>query len=113
MVDGAVVPRDPFQPDAPAVSADVPMIGGSNLHDGNLNRTDFSMDENAAQEQLKTTLGNESGPRLGRLPRRRPEGHPGQPAGPHLQRPRRPRQHANRDRAQGRARQSPRRSCTC
>jgi para-nitrobenzyl esterase len=57
MVDGTVVPRDPFQPDAPAVSADVPMLGGSNLEDGNSNRTDFSITDAAAQEQLKTTLG--------------------------------------------------------
>jgi para-nitrobenzyl esterase len=58
IVDGTVVPRDPFNPDAPAISADVPMIGGSNLHDANLNRTDFSIDDAAAQEQLKATLGN-------------------------------------------------------
>lgn len=57
IVDGMVVPRDPFTPDAPAVSADVPLMGGSNLQDSNLNRTDFSIDEAAAEEQLKSTLG--------------------------------------------------------
>ncbi|WP_207481999.1 carboxylesterase/lipase family protein [Arenibaculum pallidiluteum] len=31
VVDGAVIPRHPFDPDAPAVSADVPMMVGSNL----------------------------------------------------------------------------------
>ena len=60
IVDGAVVPRDPFNPDAPAVSADVPLMGGSNLHDSGLNRTDFSIDDTAAQEQLKSTLGNDT-----------------------------------------------------
>jgi para-nitrobenzyl esterase len=60
MVDNTVVPRDPFQPDAPAFSADVPLLGGSNLHDSNLNRTAFSVDENAAQEQLQGMLGADS-----------------------------------------------------
>ena len=41
----------------PPISADVPLMGGSNLHDSNLNRTDFSIDDAAAQEQLKTTHG--------------------------------------------------------
>ena len=61
IVDGTVVPRDPFEPDAPAISADVPMMGGSNLHDSNLNRIDFSIDDAAAQEQLKTSMGDASG----------------------------------------------------
>lgn len=59
-VDGTVVPRDPFNPDAPAVSADVPLIGGSNLHDGAFRRTDLSIDEAAAQGQLKEMLGNDT-----------------------------------------------------
>jgi para-nitrobenzyl esterase len=61
IVDGAVVPRDPFDPDAPAISADVPMMAGSNLHDSGLNRTDFSIDDAAAQEQLKTTMDGDTG----------------------------------------------------
>ena len=61
MVDGVVVPRDPFDPDAPPVSADVPLMAGSNLHDSGSNRTDFSIDDGAAQEQLKTTMGADSG----------------------------------------------------
>jgi para-nitrobenzyl esterase len=56
-VDGEVVPRDPFDPDAPSISADVPMLAGSNLQDSNLSRTDFSIDDAAAEEQLKSTLG--------------------------------------------------------
>lgn len=59
-VDGNVVPRDPFDPDAPAISADVPLLAGSNLQDNNLGRTDFSIDDATAQEQLKTTLGAET-----------------------------------------------------
>jgi para-nitrobenzyl esterase len=57
-VDGTVVPRDPFDPDAPAVSADVPMIGGSNLQDSALNRTNFDLTEAAAKEQLRSSMGN-------------------------------------------------------
>ncbi|HUP04991.1 MAG TPA: carboxylesterase family protein [Bryobacteraceae bacterium] len=58
IVDGTVVPRDPFEPDAPAVSADVPLMAGSNRNDSNLNRTDFSLDDAAAQEQLKGSMGD-------------------------------------------------------
>jgi Carboxylesterase type B len=57
IVDGTVIPRDPFDPDAPAISADVPMMAGSNLQDSNLSRTDFSIDDAAAQEQLKASMG--------------------------------------------------------
>jgi para-nitrobenzyl esterase len=60
IVDGTIVPRDPFDPDAPAISADVPMMAGSNLHDSNLSRTDFSIDDAAAQEQLKSAMGDET-----------------------------------------------------
>jgi para-nitrobenzyl esterase len=60
IVDGTIVPRDPFDPDAPAISADVPMMAGSNLHDSNLSRTDFSIDDAAAQEQLKAAMGDDT-----------------------------------------------------
>ena len=60
-VDGKVVPRDPFDPDAPSISADVPLLAGSNLHDNNLSRTDFSIDDTAAQEQLRAILGADTG----------------------------------------------------
>ncbi len=45
VVDGSLVPRDPFDPDAPAISADVPMIIGSCLEDQALNMTDWDIDE--------------------------------------------------------------------
>jgi len=57
IVDGTIVPRDPFDPDAPAISADVPMLGGSNSEDSNSGRTDFSLDEAAGLAQAKTQLG--------------------------------------------------------
>ncbi len=61
IVDGTVVPRDPFEPDAPSISADVPLLGGSNLHDFGSWRTDITVDEAAAQEQAAETLGADSG----------------------------------------------------
>ena len=45
VVDGVVVPRDPFAPDAPAVSASVPLMIGSCLEDSGLNMTDWEIDE--------------------------------------------------------------------
>lgn len=57
-VDGNIIPRDPFDPDGPVISADVPMMAGSNLQDSNLSRTDFSIDDAAAQEQLKRAMGD-------------------------------------------------------
>jgi para-nitrobenzyl esterase len=60
IVDGVVVPRDPFEPGAPAISENVPMLGGSNLHDAGSGRTDFSIDDAAAQQQLKATLGEDT-----------------------------------------------------
>jgi para-nitrobenzyl esterase len=59
IADGVIVPRDPFDPDAPSLSADVPLMAGSNLHDSGLNRTDFAIDDAAAQEQLKTMMGTD------------------------------------------------------
>ncbi|MGH9590123.1 MAG: carboxylesterase family protein, partial [Terracidiphilus sp.] len=56
-VDGEIVPRNPFDPDAPSISANVPLLAGSNLQDDNLMRTDYSIDDAAAQEQLKPILG--------------------------------------------------------
>lgn len=60
IVDGPVVPRDPFTPDAPTVSENVPLLGGSNLHDAGSNRTDFSIDDAAALEQMKSMLGEDT-----------------------------------------------------
>jgi para-nitrobenzyl esterase len=45
VMDGTLVPRDPFDPDAPAVSADVPMIIGSCLEDMSFTNQNFDADE--------------------------------------------------------------------
>jgi para-nitrobenzyl esterase len=54
VVDGAVVPRDPFDPDAPAMSANVPMIIGTCLEDAGINMTDFDADEAALVAYAET-----------------------------------------------------------
>ena len=42
-VDGKIIPRDPFDPTAPEVSADVPMIIGTALDDAGLRMTDWDL----------------------------------------------------------------------
>jgi len=49
VVDGKALPRHPFDPDAPAVSKDVPMIVGFTLDDAALRLTNFDLDEAGLQ----------------------------------------------------------------
>jgi para-nitrobenzyl esterase len=56
VVDGMVVPRDPFAPDAPAVSASVPMMIGSCLEDSGLNMTDWDVDEKGLAAWTETQV---------------------------------------------------------
>ena len=44
-LDGAVVPSHPFDPTAPELSAHVPVIVGTDLHDISFTRQDFDLDE--------------------------------------------------------------------
>jgi para-nitrobenzyl esterase len=57
VLDGNVIPRDPFDPDAPSISANVPMIIGTCLEDWAFTITDTSDDEASlrkwVQEQLE------------------------------------------------------------
>ena len=57
-VDGKVVPSHPFDPTAPAVSADVPVIVGSNLHDSGFQNPNFALDEAGLLAQAKTMFGD-------------------------------------------------------
>ena len=57
ILDGVVIPRHPFDPDAPAVSAAVPIILGTCLDDSALNITNFALTEGEMKEQARTTLG--------------------------------------------------------
>ena len=63
VLDGNVVPRDPFDPDAPAISADVPMIIGTCLEDWGFTITDTSDDDASlrkwVQGQLRTVKAEE------------------------------------------------------
>lgn len=45
VLDGTAIPRHPFDPDAPAVSADVPMIISTALDERAYRMNDFTMDE--------------------------------------------------------------------
>ncbi|MEP6914965.1 MAG: carboxylesterase family protein [Acidobacteriota bacterium] len=54
VMDGNVVPRDPFDPDASPLSANVPMIIGSCLQDASFTMTDFDADEAALRRYAET-----------------------------------------------------------
>jgi para-nitrobenzyl esterase len=56
VLDGDVVPRDPFDPDAPAVSATVPMIIGTCLEDWGFTMTDTSEDEASTRKWIEAQL---------------------------------------------------------
>jgi para-nitrobenzyl esterase len=59
VVDGHSLPRDPFDPDAPEVSADVPMIIGTTETEGSYFAPPdlLSLDEAAVRARLKERLG--------------------------------------------------------
>ena len=54
VVDGAVIPRHPFDPTAPEVSADVPVIVSTTLDDAALGLTNFDLDEAGLKTFVKT-----------------------------------------------------------
>lgn len=61
-VDGLVVPEHPFHPGAPLISACVPFISGSNLHEfvNGLDRQDTnSMDESELKRLVSESFGSE------------------------------------------------------
>ncbi|HXV29487.1 MAG TPA: carboxylesterase family protein, partial [Sinorhizobium sp.] len=57
IVDGKSIPRHPFDPDAPALSADVPLLVGTCLHDGAYRLENLEMDENALASEVKEMFG--------------------------------------------------------
>ena len=61
VVDGHSLPRDPFDPTAPEVSADVPMIIGTTETEGSYFAPPdlLSLDEAAVQSRLRERLGND------------------------------------------------------
>ena len=56
VLDGNVVPRDPFDPDAPALSANVPMIIGTCLEDAGFTITETSDDEAELRKWVQNQL---------------------------------------------------------
>ena len=58
VVDGITLPRHPWAPDAPDVSADVPMIVSSVLDERSYRMGDFAMDENGLLEFARERLGD-------------------------------------------------------
>jgi len=61
VVDGHALPRDPFDPDAPEVSADVPMIVGTTETEGSYFAPPelLSLDEAAVRSRLRERLGKD------------------------------------------------------
>jgi para-nitrobenzyl esterase len=57
MVDGNVIPRDPFEPTAPEVSADIPVIIGTTMEDAGLRMTDWDLDKAGLKAWVKQTTG--------------------------------------------------------
>jgi para-nitrobenzyl esterase len=52
VVDGVAIPRHPFDPDAPALTADVPLIIGTTLDDAAM-RGRFDIDDEAVKQGLR------------------------------------------------------------
>jgi para-nitrobenzyl esterase len=53
-VDESIIPRHPFDPDAPAISADVPLIVGTTLDDYSWWSTDFDLDDGGLRKEVAT-----------------------------------------------------------
>ena len=57
MVDGKIIPRDPFDPTAPEVSAEIPVIIGTAREDAALRMTDWDLTEDGLKAYVKQTVG--------------------------------------------------------
>jgi len=60
VVDGTVLPRHPFDPDAPAVSADVPMIISTVLDEAALVLSNFDLDEAGLKKYVQGIAGDKA-----------------------------------------------------
>jgi para-nitrobenzyl esterase len=58
VVDGTIIPRHPFDPTAPDVSANVPMIVSTALDEAALLLTNFNLDEAGLHALAKNLLGS-------------------------------------------------------
>ncbi len=57
VVDGEVLPRHPFDPDAPEVSREIPMIIGWTLDDAAIGLNDFDLDEAGLRDSVARIAG--------------------------------------------------------
>jgi para-nitrobenzyl esterase len=60
VVDGEILPRQPFDPTAPEVSAGVPMIISTALHDAGLNLTNYDLDEAGLKTVVQKALNDKA-----------------------------------------------------
>ncbi len=58
-LDGNVVPSHPFDPKAPEISADVPLIIGTNLHDWAFAGSNFDLDEAGLRKEATAMFGDD------------------------------------------------------
>lgn len=63
VLDGTAIPRHPFDPDAPAVSADIPLIVGTVLDESAYRRVNFDLDE-AGLRRFAAEIGGANADRL-------------------------------------------------
>src|ERR1700723_829150 len=61
-VDGRILPRHPFDPGAPSISADVPLLTGTDLHEG-VSAVDRSDANAMGVEELNRLVKEELGDR--------------------------------------------------
>jgi para-nitrobenzyl esterase len=83
VVDGKALPRHPFDPDAPEVSADVPILIGNNKTEATfflLNEIDkiYAFDDQALEARVKQTAGNDSDRLIAAYRRLYPKASPGE-----------------------------------
>ncbi len=59
-VDGKIIPRDPFDPTAPEVSAGVPMLVSTTLEDAALRMNDWDITEDGLRSWVQKTYGDKA-----------------------------------------------------
>ncbi|HYL11174.1 MAG TPA: carboxylesterase/lipase family protein [Candidatus Acidoferrales bacterium] len=60
VLDGTVIPQNPFEPAAPAISADVPMIISTTLDEAALALTNFDLDEDGLKKVVQRLAGDKA-----------------------------------------------------
>lgn len=60
VVDGEVIPRHPFTPTAPEMSADIPMLISSALEDAAYRTSNFDLDEAGLKEAIARSAGDDA-----------------------------------------------------